>query len=179
MGINTPKKNRNDLITAEQTLIDGFNRHAAAIPSMVVDGAILTKQDIVDALQSRIDSARAALSTRATWQTAIRTDRSRRDQTKTLVSGVKQGLLVAFSSQLDTLADFGLTARAKHVPTPEEKLAATEKGKATRAARHTMGSRQRAKIKGVVVATEPGSAGGSEATPGPTPAAAPTEQGEP
>src|ERR1700722_16620498 len=104
MGINTPKKNRNDLITAEQTLIDGFNRHAAAIPSMVVDGAILTKQDIVDALQSRIDSARAALSTRATWQAAIRTDRSRRDKTKTLVSGVKQGLLVAFSSQLDTLA---------------------------------------------------------------------------
>ena len=38
MGINTPKKNRIDQTTAEQTLIDGFNKHAAAIPSMVING---------------------------------------------------------------------------------------------------------------------------------------------
>ena len=84
---------------------------------------------------------------------------------------MKQGLLVAFGGQLDTLADFGLTARAKHVTTPEEKLAATDKAKATREARHTMGSKQRAAIKGVVPATptEAGSAGGSEATADPTP----------
>ena len=82
MGINTPKKNRIDQTTAEQTLIDGFHKHAAAIPIMVVDGAILTSKDIVDELQSRIDTARAVMSSRATWQTAIRTDRdeARHDQ---------------------------------------------------------------------------------------------------
>jgi hypothetical protein len=71
---------------------------------------------------------------------------------------------VAFGSQLDTLVAFGLTARAKHVATSEEKLAATAKAKATRAARHTMGSRQRAAIKGAVVASETERAGDSEAT---------------
>ena len=57
---------------------------------------------------------------------------------------------MAFAGQVDTLADFGLTARAKHVATPEEKLASTDKAKATRAARHTMGSKQKAAIKGTV-----------------------------
>src|ERR1019366_4011307 len=91
--------------------------------------------------------ARAALSTRATWQTAIRTDEATRDATKTFVSGVKQGLLVAFAGHLDTLADFRLPARAQHVATPEERLAAAAKAKATRAARHTMGSKQKLPLR--------------------------------
>jgi hypothetical protein len=43
-----------------------------------------------------------------------------------------------------TAAEFGLTARHKHVQTPEQKLAAAAKAKATREARHnTMGSKQK------------------------------------
>lgn len=168
MGINTPKNNRIDQTTAEQTLIDGFNKHAAAIPSMVINGVVRTTKDIVATLQSRIDSARTALSTRATWQTAIRTDQALRDTTKTYVSGVKQGLLVAFAGQLDTLADFGLTARAKHVATPEEKIVAAAKAKATREARHTMGSKQKAAIKGTVTPTAPAPAVPPAPTPNPT-----------
>jgi hypothetical protein len=164
MGINTPKNNRIDQTTAEQTLIDGFNKHAAAIPSMVINGVVQATKDIVATLQSRVDSAKTVLSTRATWQAAIRTDQELRDTTKTYVSGVKQGLLVAFAGQLDTLADFGLTARAKHVATPEEKIAAAAKAKATRAARHTLGSKQKAAIKGTVTPTAP-----APAAPAPTP----------
>jgi hypothetical protein len=164
MGINTPKNNRIDQTTAEQTLIDGFNKHAAAIPSMVINGVVQATKDIVATLQSRVDSAKTVLSTRATWQAAIRTDQELRDTTKTYVSGVKQGLLVAFAAQLDTLADFGLTARAKHVATPEEKIAAAAKAKATRAARHTLGSKQKAAIKGTVTPTAP-----APAAPAPTP----------
>jgi hypothetical protein len=173
MGINTPKKNRIDQTTAEQTLVDGFNKHAAVIPSMVINGVMQTTKDIVATLQSRIDSARTALSTRATWQTAIRTDQALRDTTKTYVSGVKQGLLVAFAGQLDTLADFGLTARKPRVSTPEQKLAAATKAKATRAARHTMGKKQKAEIKGTVTPTAPATAAPAAPAPIPTPPEAP------
>ena len=173
MASNTPKNNRIDQTTAEQTLIDGFNKHAAEIPSMVINGVVQTTKDLVATLQSRIDSAKAALSTRATWQTAIRTDQALRNTTKTYVSGVKQGLLVAFAGQMDTLADFGLTARAKHVATPEEKIASAAKAKATRAARHTMGSKQKAAIKGTVTSTAPTTAASPAPTPSPTPPAAP------
>jgi hypothetical protein len=169
MGINTPKKNRIDQTTAEQTLIDGFNKHATTVPSMVIGGVMLTAKDIVANLQSLITSAKTALTTRATWQTAIRTDGALRDTNKTFVSGVKQGLLVAFAGQLDTLADFGLTARAKHVATPEEKIAAAAKAKATRAARHTMGAKQKASIKGTVTPTAPATAAPPAPPPAPTP----------
>jgi hypothetical protein len=153
MGINTPKRNRIDQTTAEQTLIDGLRKHAAELPSMVISGTTRNNRDLVAILQSRIDSANAALSTRATWRTAIRTDQTLRATTKTVVSGLRQGLLVAFEGQLDTLADFGLTARAVHVATPEEKAASTAKAKATRAARHTLGPKQKAEIKGTVTPT--------------------------
>jgi hypothetical protein len=155
MASNIPKNNRIDKTTADQSLIDGFNKHGALIPTMLIAGATRTPQEIVATLQSRIDASKESLSTRATWQTAIRAEQSLRDSTRTYISGVKQALLVSFAGQLDTLADFGLTARAVHVATPEESLAAAAKGRATRAARHTMGSRQRAAIKGTVAAGAP------------------------
>ena len=150
MGINTPKNNRIDETAADQHLIDGFTRHAATITTMAIGGASLPTKDIIATLQSRIDSTKTVLSTRATWQTAVQADRAVRDKTKTTVSGVKQGLLVALAGHLDTLADFGLTARQKHVATPEQKLAAAAKAKSTRAARHTMGSKQKQQVKGTI-----------------------------
>jgi hypothetical protein len=173
MGINTPKPNRIDQTASDQKLIDGFSKHATVIPSMMINGAVVLDKDIVGTLQSRIDSAKMTLSTRATWQTAVQADRTLRETTKTLVSAVKQGLLVAFASQLDTLADFGLTARAKPVRTPGEKLAAAARAKATRAARHTLGSKQKAAIKGAVSPTEPVNPAPSAPTPAPTSPATP------
>ena len=127
MGINTPKNNRIDQTTSEQTLIDGFHKHAAEIPLMVISGSAETTADIIATLQSRVDTAKAVMSSRATWQMAIRTEQVKRDTSKTYLSGVKQALLVAFAGQIDALADFGLTARVQHVPTPDEKVAAAEK----------------------------------------------------
>jgi hypothetical protein len=172
MRTNTPKKNRTDETTSEQTLIDGLNKHAAAIQAIAIAGASVTTKDIVATLQSRIDSAKAALSTRATWLTAVQADRAVRDKTKTFVSGLKQALLVAFAGQIDTLADFGLTGRKTTVLTPEEKLVRAAKARATRAARHTMGSKQKAEIKGMVAPTALASPAPSAPTPSPTPGGA-------
>ena len=172
MGINTPKKNRLVQATAEQTLVDGFNQHPSAVPSMVINGTVRTTQDIVTTLQSSVDSAKEVLSSRATWLAAIQKDEALRETNKTFLSGVRQGLLVAFAGQVDMLADFGLTARAKHVATPEENIARTAKAKATRAARHTMGSKQKAEIKGTVAPTAPA----TTAAPAPVAPAAPPVQ---
>jgi hypothetical protein len=81
---------------------------------------------------------------------------------------VKQSLLVAFAGRIDTLADFGLVPRKVTPLTPEQMVERTEKLKATRAARHTMGSKQKAAIKGTVAPTGP-----VNAAPTPTPPAAP------
>jgi hypothetical protein len=56
----------------------------------------------------------------------------------------------AFGTQPDVLADFGLHPKARAQLTVEKKTAAAVKRKATRAARHTMGSKQRKRVKGDV-----------------------------
>jgi hypothetical protein len=75
---------------------------------------------------------------------------------------MRQALLVAFADQVDVLADFGLTGRKTRVVTPEEKVTAAAKARATRAARHTMGKRQKAAIKG---ALEPSASEAAPAVP--------------
>ena len=155
MGSNTPKTNRTDNLTAEQSLIDGFIKHGSRLANLTILGTTQPTKDIIGTLQSRIDSAKAVLTTRTTWQAEVQADRTLRDTTKTFVAVVKQALLAAFAGELDTLADFGLTERARHVPTPAEKLAAAALAKATRAARHTMGPKKKATIKGTAVTNEP------------------------
>jgi hypothetical protein len=149
MGRNTPNRNRNDQTTADQTLADGLDEYAAMTPSIVVGGAPMQTRDIAAALQARIVAARAVTSSRATWQAAVQAEREERAKTKALVSVVKQTLLASFAGQVDTLARFGLTPRKPRVVSPDTQVAAAAKAKATRAARHTMGKRQKAEIKGV------------------------------
>jgi len=167
MASNEPKKNRQDQSAAEQKLIDGLNKHAQTITSLVIGGATMQTKDIITNLQALIASAGSVQSTRATWQSAVKTDRDERAKLKTFVSGLKQALLVAFAGSIDTLADFGLTARKVPVRTPEQKTAAAAKAKATRAARHTAGKKQKAAIKGTVPTTAPAT---PPAAPSPAPA---------
>jgi type I site-specific restriction endonuclease len=168
MGTNVPKKNRTDQAVADQSLIDGLNKHAAQIPSIFTAGATVTSKDIIATLQTRIDMAKTAQSTRATWQTAVAAEKAERAKTQTLVSALRQSLLVSFAGQVDVLSDFGLTARKTPVVSPETRVAAAKQAKATREARHTMGTKQKAAIKGTVAPTAP-----ATAAPAPTPVATP------
>jgi hypothetical protein len=149
---NTPKKNRTDETAADQKLIDGLTKHATTITFLVIGGVTMATKDIISTLQARITASQNAESTRATWQAAVVTDHAERTKTKTFASGLRQALIVAFTGQVDTLADFGLTTRKAVVLTPAEKLARNAKAKATRAARHTMGSVQKAKVTGETAA---------------------------
>ncbi len=150
MGRNTPNRNRNDQTTADQNLADGLDEIAATIPTIIVGGAPVATKDIVAALHARIAAARVATSTRATWQAAVRSERDEREKTKALVGVVKQTLLASFAGQVDALARFGLTPRKPRVVSPDTQVAAAAKARATRAARHTMGKKQKAEIKGAV-----------------------------
>ncbi len=76
-------------------------------------------------------------------------DKTDRTQQQTFVAGVQKAVRVAFGNRVDTLADFGLPLPKTRTPlTPEQKQAAVAKAKATRAARHTMGAKQRVAITG-------------------------------
>jgi hypothetical protein len=175
VGTNTPKNNRADQTVADQNLIDGLTKHASTITSIMIGGASLTTKNIIAKLQTRIDDATTVVTTRATWQAAVKAEKDGRVGTRTFVSGLKQALLVAFAGQVDALADFGLTPRKPRVLTPQQKTAATAKAKATRAARHTMGKVQKSKVTGAThpvapLPPVPGVVPTSNAGPSPAPA---------
>ena len=180
--MTTNNLNRIEQQTGDQKLIDGLKKHEPTLSSLFIGGTSLKTADVIGILQARIDAASTAVSSRATWQTDVKADHDGRAKTKTFVSGLRQALQVAFVGQIDALADFGLKPRKVRVTTPEQKALASAKAKATRAARHTMGPKQKAQIKGTVPApattpepaptapTAPPKAA-ELATPGPVPAA--------
>jgi hypothetical protein len=80
---------------------------------------------------------------------------------------------VAFGKSPDVLADFGLKPRKMKTPlTIEQKAAAAAKRKATRAARHTMGTSQKKKVKGTTIVTPTDSKASPPVAPGPVASAA-------
>jgi hypothetical protein len=150
MSTTKPRVSRPQSQAADASLSTGLVKHESTLASFTIAGAIVKTPDIVTTLESRQNSAKAVESTRAIWQAAVAADRSLRAQSNATVSGVKQALHVMFAGSPDTLADFGLTPRKPHVVAPAVKVAAAAKAKATRAARHTMGTKQKAGIKGAL-----------------------------
>jgi hypothetical protein len=174
MSTTNTSKARIDTQAADQKMIDGFNKHAQTIPSLIVAGTSLKAADIITVLQTRLSTANAAQSTRGTWQNAVKADKDERAKTKTL-DGVRQALLVALSGSIDALGDFGLSPRKARVLSPEKKAVAAAKAKATRKARGTMGKVQKKGVKGAVTATlvVTPQAGSQPAVTAPAPAPAP------
>jgi len=167
--MSTNTTSRNTRLSQAEKLSDGMGKHENVITSLVIDGQPYAAKDIVAVLQEIITSETNAVTTRAEWRAAVAADKAERAKRKVFLSGLKQALRVAFGGQIDVLTDFGLAPRKpRKVLTPQEKAAAAAKAKATRAARHTMGAKQKAKIKG----TEPQGANPPAATP-PAPPATP------
>src|ERR1700674_2461456 len=96
--------NRIQQQTGDQHLIDGLQKHASTLSSLTFGGTSHPTAAIIAALQARIASASAAVSTRAAWQSTVQADRDARAQTKTYVSGLRQALQLAFAGSIDGLA---------------------------------------------------------------------------
>jgi len=149
--MNPKITNRTSQETANQKLIDGFTKHSATLATLVIGGTSYKTADVITVVQGLVNSAKAVVTSRATWQAAVSADKAERSKQKTFMSGVRQSLLVAFGGSIDVLADFGLAPhKARTAPTPEQKQAAAAKAKATRAARHTMSTKQKKAVKGDV-----------------------------
>jgi hypothetical protein len=165
---------RTDKEAADQAMFDGIKENAQSLTFVVVAGKQVPPADILAVLQKRLDSNRHVVTTRLVWQDAVKADRDERAQSQALVNGVRQSLQSAYADSADTLGKYGLKPRKPRVVSTDAKVAAAAKAKATRAARHTMGSKQKAQIKGTVevpVTSLPASS--QPGTPAASPAANP------
>ncbi len=176
------KINRTTLRDRCRMAAAGIDKYLANEPSIPIDGTAMTPADLKKALQKHIAAADGTQAAHAAWLSASGAETTLHDDTVSTLASLRSFVVLKFGSKNQTtLTDFGFPPRVRKVPTPETKAAAAEKAAATRAARHTMGKRQKAKITGTVapVATGPAAApagtAAAAATPQPavTPAVAP------
>jgi hypothetical protein len=154
MSKSKQRPNKTIRVVTDQKLIAGLQKHLGGA-SLVLGGKTYTALELVAFLQKRVDTKDAADAAHAVWLSRLEAERAAIAETKPIVSALRQYVLVTFGPNHDTLADFGIAPRKQAVTTPAEKVQQIALAQATRAARHTAGPKQKAKIKGSVVHTPP------------------------
>jgi hypothetical protein len=134
-------------VIRDRGMIAGVEKHIGA--PMVLDGARYTPDELTAMLAERAELSLAVVAAKAAWQEAIRRERENAERTKRVHAALRKALHVMFGKNDVLLSDFGIQPhKERRQLSSEEKLVVVAKIKATRAARHTMGKRQRERIKG-------------------------------
>ena len=166
------KSNHASQTAADQSLIDGFTKHAATLITLLVGGSTVKTSDLVTVLQARIAVIKAAIAAKAALMAAVAAMNAQIAKTAALVSGARQALKVAFAGQADQLGDFGLQPPTVRTPlTAEQKAQAAAKALATFRANHPNAGAGNKKSKVTPVAAAPAAAPVAPAGAQPAPAA--------
>jgi hypothetical protein len=164
----TNRASKAGILTRDQGLILGFPKRLANA-QILVDGTTYTESSAVALFQSRVTAATNVVTARAAYQAAVKAADAVETATAATVSGLVEAIYVACGNDPAALADFNLPVRKKGSLTPAQLLAASAKAKATRAARHTMGPKQKLAITGTVTPATTAPATGSTVEPVPMP----------
>ena len=131
-----------------RAMVFGIQKHLASMPAVLVSGVKRAPADLVD-LFERHDAAIAASSAaEAEYRAAVKRERALDAEAGKVATQIVTMARLHYGPDTVTLADFGTAPIRTGKKTPEVLSRAAEKTRATRAARHTMGKRQRAKVRG-------------------------------
>ena len=134
-------------VIRDRGMMAGVEKHIDA--PMVLEGARYTPDELTAMLAERVLLSEAVVAAKAAWQEAIRRERENAERTKRVHAALRKALHVMFGKNDVLLGDFGIQPhKERRRLSPEEKVVVVAKILATRAARHTMGTRQRERIKG-------------------------------
>jgi hypothetical protein len=144
-------------------LITGLTQNPPPnVTSLLVDGKTYTLQELLTALSAYAALYNAVDRAHATFRAAFETRSEIEPDASHLVQGVRAVLKGMFGKKSVALESYGIRPEKEPASlTAEQEVVKVAKAKATRKARHTMGPRQRAKIKGQTPSTP--------TTPGPFP----------
>jgi hypothetical protein len=157
-------RSRAEQISSEQQLLAGIQKYLPST-TLTIQAQPETTAQVVSVIQARVDKAQAVNTARTALHTAILASQQQDESTEAFVQGVRNTVLAMYSTSPQILGDFGLSPRKPRTPlTPEQKLVAAAKAKATRAARGTVGAKKKAAIKGTVSGSIVVPVDGSETT---------------
>lgn len=128
-----------------------LKKHVKAKTTIKVNGQSIKAASLIAIYQAVLDTS-AAVSTKRAETKAALADRDKANATRiaaevNLASWVK----TEFGADSPAAHEFGFPPKKKGVRSVKANHAAVEKSLATRAARHTMGKKQRQQIKGTIL----------------------------
>ena len=151
-------QNSTTRLKALQKAKDGVGKHFSNVGSLTLGGVTVAPADLMVLIQAELDSMAATGKLKADVKTQLVAEQSAHDKVEPLLRALKAYVLALYGATdaaSSTLQDFGYTPRKSSKKTLATKVEASVKTKATRAARHTAGTKQKQAIKGTVPATPP------------------------
>jgi hypothetical protein len=138
------------VVQAEQ-LIAGTNKHLANVTQVMLTGGSFTPSQVTAQLQALANLRRDVDTAKALTKAKLAAEKTDMPALRIFRDAFVSFVKAAFGNAPDVLADFGLHPKKARTPqTVEAKAVSAAKRKATRAARHTMGSKQKKGVKGAV-----------------------------
>jgi hypothetical protein len=134
-----------------QELLAGVQKHFATQNTLIMGSASYTPAEIEAQLQTTVDLRAAVNAAKVATKAKLMAEAAQAAKQRSLIAVLSAYVKVAYSQSPDVLADFGLKPRKATTPlTNEQNALAAAKRAATRAARHTMGAKQKKSVKGDV-----------------------------
>jgi uncharacterized membrane-anchored protein len=171
-------RKRRDASLAEQ-LAAGAKKHFSTASSLAFAGATYTPSQVEAKLTELATMRKGVDDTRAALKRKLAEEAARAPPLRSHMASFVAFVRATVGGAPDVLADFGLQPnKVRASPTLDQKAAAVAKREATRAARHTMGTKQKKAVKGTIttIVTAADSAAAGPVTPaaaGPSQAASP------
>jgi hypothetical protein len=139
------------IIGANRSIKYGLRKHHDG-ETFVLNGEKWSVAKLIGALDAEDAQFRTAKRARGVWLLEVAQLRKRIRTNHVLRLAIRAFVELRHGSASEALRDYGFKPRKRKKPSIETMRRAVEKRRATRAARGTMGPRQRKKIKGVMPA---------------------------
>jgi hypothetical protein len=146
----TIKNTKGQVVVVAKQLIAGTEKHLTSATQIPLVGGSFTPAQITSELQSLVTLRADVDASKASTTAKIANEATRMPALRAFMSAFESFVKGAFGSSPDVLADFGITRKSRAPLTVEAKAAAAAKRASTRAARHTMGSKQKLAVVGDV-----------------------------
>jgi hypothetical protein len=146
----TKVQGKGTAVALAEKLIAGTNKHLAITTQVMLVGGSFTPPQITAQLQALVKLRSDVEAAKASAKARLAVEKADMPALRIFMDAMVTFVKAAFGTAPDVLADFGLHPKARAPLTVEAKTAAAAKRKATRAARHTMGTIQRKSVKGAV-----------------------------
>jgi hypothetical protein len=130
-------------------IIEGLTKHFTKRNTYWVGGKQYTQRQLIDLFRSQIEAIDEVDAAHAAVASAVARERAVALRIRELARQLKHTLVMDLGFSITGWADFGLELPKKPGPkTVKAKAEGARKAQATRQARHTMGKRQRKKVRG-------------------------------